>query len=54
MFTVIDPVSSIPAGTRAHVYLILDHWDDWFKFRTVYTMLVFDDKHALEVPVETF
>ncbi len=43
MFTVIDSVSSIPAGTRAHVYLIVDHWDDWFKFRTMYTMLLYDD-----------
>lgn len=21
----------------------MDHWDDWFKFRTMYTMLVYDD-----------
>lgn len=43
MFTVIDSVSSIPAGARAHVYLVVDHWDDWFKFRTMYTMLLYDD-----------
>jgi predicted ATPase len=43
MFTVVDSVSSIPAGPRAHVYLIVDYWDDWFKFRTMYTMLLYDD-----------
>lgn len=43
MFTVVDSVLSIPAGPRAHVYLIVDHWDDWFKFRTMYTMLLYDD-----------
>jgi len=46
MFTVIDSVSSIPAGTRAHIYLIVDHWDDWFKFRTMYTMLLYDENGA--------
>ena len=43
MFSVIESVASIPAGTRSHVYLIVDYWDDWFKFRTMYTMLVYDD-----------
>ncbi len=43
MFTVVDSSSSIPTGARSSVYLIVDFWDDWFKFRTMYTMLVYDD-----------
>lgn len=43
MISVVDSVLNIPAGVRSHAYLIVDYWDDWFKFRTMYTMLVYDD-----------
>ena len=43
MFTVVESTLSIPGEARSHVYLLVDHWDDWFKFRTMFTMLVFDD-----------
>lgn len=43
MFTVVDSYLNIPRDARSHVYLIVDHWDDWFKFRTMFTMLVYDD-----------
>ena len=43
MFTVVESTLTIPRDARSHVYLVVDHWDDWFKFRTMFTMLVFDD-----------
>ena len=43
MFTVVASSLNIPHGARSHVYLVVDNWDDWFRFRTMFTMLVCDD-----------
>nr|WP_297386869.1 AAA family ATPase [uncultured Roseateles sp.] len=43
MFTVVESYTSIPRDARSHVYLIVDYWDDWFKFRTMFTVLIYDD-----------
>lgn len=43
LFTVVDSSSGIPAGVPGHAYLIRDGWDDWFKFRTTFKLVVFGD-----------
>jgi predicted ATPase len=43
MFTVIESAITLPREGRSHVYLVVDHWDDLFSYRTMYTMFVFDD-----------
>jgi len=43
MFTVVDSYADIPQPAQQRVYLVIDHWDDWFKFRTMFTMFVYDD-----------
>lgn len=43
MFTVLDSFLQLPKEGKTHVYLIEDHWDDWFKFRTMFSVYVFDD-----------
>lgn len=42
MFTLLDPAQSLPQESNSHVYLVRDNWDDWFKFRTMFTLFVFD------------
>lgn len=42
MFTVVNTAQQIPRQARSHVYLLIDYWDDWFKFRTMFTLIVFD------------
>lgn len=43
MYTVVASILAIPRDARSHVYLIVDHWDDWFKFQTMFTMVVYGD-----------
>jgi len=33
-----------PAEGRSQAYLVIDGWDDWFKYNTMYTLFVFDDE----------
>lgn len=50
MFSIIPSASVIPPGAKAHVYLVTDYWDDWFSFRTMFTVFVLDSsgiKHSL-------
>ncbi len=42
MFTVIRPGQSVPNSGRSHAYLVCDNWDDWFSYRTMFTLFVFD------------
>lgn len=42
MFAVIKGVSPLPAHGVNVAYLVVDNWDDWFKFRTMFTLFVFD------------
>lgn len=42
MFMVIQGVQAIPQQAMNRAYLIPDYWDDWFKFRTMYTLFVCD------------
>lgn len=42
MFTVVKSYIEIPRGVRQHVYLVVDEWDDWFEFQTMFTMVICD------------
>ncbi len=42
MFTVLRPAQQIPQQARSQAFLVIDYWDDWFKFRTMFTLFVFD------------
>lgn len=35
--------TAIPPDARDCAYLIVDNWDDWFSFRTMFTVLVIDE-----------
>lgn len=39
-------ISPIPADARDCAYLIVDNWDDWFSFRTMFTLMVIDEAGA--------
>ncbi|MBD9565278.1 AAA family ATPase [Pseudomonas sp. PDM09] len=50
MFTVIDSVQGIPPQVVSQVFLLVDHWDDWFKFRTTFRLIVFDAAGVRYIP----
>jgi predicted ATPase len=41
-FNVLEVRQLPPAGARLKAYLLTDLWDDWFKYSTQYTLIVFD------------
>ena len=32
-----------PGGSSSRAFLLTDNWDDWFKYNTMYTLVVFDE-----------
>lgn len=49
-FNVLPNGTRIPTVAEDIAYLLTDNWDDWFKFSTLYSLVVFDengDRHAL-------
>jgi ABC-type cobalamin/Fe3+-siderophores transport system ATPase subunit len=40
---VILPANTTPPPSNSRGYLIEDNWDDWFKYKTQYTLIVFDE-----------
>lgn len=41
-FRVLDHGVRPPADASDRAYLLTDNWDDWFKFSTMYTLVVYD------------
>jgi predicted ATPase len=41
-FRVHDQALRPEADARNRAYLLIDNWDDWFKYNTMYTLVVFD------------
>jgi predicted ATPase len=42
--------TGIPAQATSRAYLLIDNWDDWFKYSTLYSLIIFDElgeKHAI-------
>jgi predicted ATPase len=49
-FTVLPYRSPTPPNATARAYLLPDNWDDWFKYSTLYSLVVFDEdgtRHAI-------
>lgn len=42
-FTVLLQARRTPAQARSRAFLITDDWDDWFKYSTLYSLVVFDE-----------
>jgi hypothetical protein len=45
-FRVLDHGVRPPADARARAYLLTDNWDDWFKYNTMYTLVVYNEEGA--------
>jgi len=49
-FTVVQRYSRIPSSAHSRAFLVVDNWDDWFQFSTLYSLIVFDaegEKHEI-------
>ena len=42
MFTLLEPGQVLPVEGNSWAFLVSDNWDDWFKFRTMFVLFVFD------------
>lgn len=42
-FRVLTAGTKLPAQVADRAYLLMDNWDDWFKFSTLYTLLIYDE-----------
>lgn len=42
-FKVITPSEKMPAEGRSIGYLVADNWNDWFRYRTLYSLTYFDE-----------
>ena len=50
MFTIVDNALQIPREGRSQAFLLVDNWDDWFKFRTMFSLVVFDPEGTRHAP----
>lgn len=50
MFSIVDNLPSIADRIKHHVYLVRDGWDDWGKFRTMFTVYVVDAEGVTHEP----
>lgn len=41
-FTVLAHATRLPAKAKSKAFLLTDNWDDWFKYNTLYGLVVFD------------
>lgn len=39
-FDVLSVGTRPPAGARSRAYLLMDNWDDWFKYSTLYSLVI--------------
>jgi hypothetical protein len=42
-FKVLPNGTRLPAQVTGKAFLLTDNWDDWFKFSTLYRLVVFDE-----------
>lgn len=42
-FTIVQTIRELPARTRNAAFLLTDYWDDWFSFRTMFGLWIFDE-----------
>ncbi len=41
-FRVLDHGARPATDAKDRAYLLTDNWDDWFKYNTMYTLVVYD------------
>lgn len=41
-FTVVPNGRRVPTGARSKAFLLVDNWDDWFTYNTMYSLIVYD------------
>ena len=42
-FRVLDHDVRLAADAKDSAYLLTDNWDNWFKYNTMYTLVVYDE-----------
>ena len=42
-FSVINRPSQASSSARFRAYLVIDNWDDWFRYSTLYSLIVFGE-----------
>lgn len=42
-FTVVDDFNEVPTAASNAAFLVTDYWDDWFSFRTMFILWLFDE-----------
>ena len=50
-FSVLRHGVATPAAAISQAYLLTDNWDDWFKFNTLYSLVVFDAHGLLHMDI---
>lgn len=45
-----EVVDRAPSGAVSRAFLVTDNWDDWNKYRTQFTLVIFDDTGAKHEP----
>jgi hypothetical protein len=50
MFTIVENSSQVPSQGRLQAFLVVNDWDDWFSFCTMFTLIVFDTQGVRHVP----
>ncbi|MBZ9762906.1 hypothetical protein LB553_18780 [Mesorhizobium sp. CA8] len=43
-FTVANNFTEVPTEAYDAAFLVVDNWDDWFSYRTMFTLWVFDEQ----------
>src|SRR5690348_17342809 len=43
-FTVINAWAEAPPNPHDAAFLVVDYWDDWFSYRTMFTLWIFDEQ----------
>src|SRR6185295_1521183 len=51
-FKVVKHPNLVPKSGKRVAFLIEDNWDDWGKFQTQYSLIVFDDAGVRHLPGE--
>lgn len=50
MFAIVENLLQVPRQGRSQAFLVVDNWDDWFSFRTMFTLIVFDPNGVRHAP----
>lgn len=48
MFTVLSSNDAFPKFGKSEVFLVQDNWNDWFKFKTQFSVFVFDETGTIK------